>query len=209
MCGESTSILLIPTSLNLRRSIFAVTRRPLMLPEYGNTFQPPNDTPQRAAEVAAMVASMERYSYDGSNGGNEHGEYNDSAPIYAGGLLFEWIDEYWKGPKGSYCEPDPGSAQPYYGMNAVELAPGLHMPREHGPELARRMFASRAAFCRATCCPSTGPPTRPTYLIPSNVRPPHPSACSISRRLFFAAVTTKCRFLKEEQVNTKSQSHNK
>ena len=116
-----------PDEPNLRANIFAATKRPFVFPEYGVTFQPPNDTPAQGAAELALIQKMETYSFDGTNGDSNDGPvYNASAPIYAGGLVFEWNDEYWKG--NDNCAPNPGTAQPWYGVNAVALRAGCTCP---------------------------------------------------------------------------------
>jgi hypothetical protein len=112
----------------LRKSIFKATKRPFVFPEYGLSYQPAL-TPDPAARAVAelgLVQQMENYSYEvGNLNENEGDTFDADGPIYAGGLLFEWNDEYWKGPATSkMCHAGTNSAQGWYGKNALALKPG-------------------------------------------------------------------------------------
>jgi len=117
-----------PNALWLREAIFKATKRPFVFPEYGLSYQPAKtpDPAARAVQELALVGQMENYSYTTSDySGNEGTTFEPDAPIYAGGLLFEWNDEYWKGAAtDSLCHAGTNSAQGWYGKNAVALKPG-------------------------------------------------------------------------------------
>jgi hypothetical protein len=113
-----------PSDPILMHNIFSATTKPFFLPEYGVNYQPPLSVDSQTQILFAQIKGLVQYSYDSSNTNMNQGNtsYNPSGPIYAGGLIFEWIDEYWKG--GPLCQPNPGSAQPYYGANQVALQSG-------------------------------------------------------------------------------------
>jgi len=113
-----------PDDVTLRRDIFKFTKKPLFFPEYGVHFQPPADPHERSVALLGMVGQMEQYSYSTTRHGNQGSEFDPNAPIYAGGMIFEWTDEYWKAPADGGCKPNPASAQAWYGSNAISLKPG-------------------------------------------------------------------------------------
>jgi len=113
-----------PDEPNLRKDIFTYTKKPLFLPEYGTHFQPPVDPVQRSNELLGMVKGLEKYSYSKHTHGNQGPDYDPNGPVYSGGMIFEWVDEYWKAPDDGGCKPNPASAQAYYGSNAVQMKPG-------------------------------------------------------------------------------------
>ena len=107
-----------PDEPNLRANIAKCTSKPFYLPEYGMSYQPNGARMvDPSSSIARLVEALEAWSVLSSN--------TNAAGVYAGGLLFEWIDEYWKGPADPHmCSPNGRSAQPYYGANAVRLADG-------------------------------------------------------------------------------------
>eukprot|EP00759_Apiculatamorpha_spiralis_P021498 PhF_6_TR26261/c0_g1_i1/m.37577 len=120
-----------PDEPTLRQHVYQATTKPLMLPEFGVATQPPSDPNAQAQVLLRQVYDLERFSYNEStmnlNQGNDTSKYDPNGPIYAGGLIFEWIDEYWKGTLG-LCIPDPNSAQTWYGANAVQQQSGCTCP---------------------------------------------------------------------------------
>jgi len=119
-----------PGTAWLRESIFKATKKPFVLPEYGLTYQP-SMTPNSAAKAVqelVQVKQVETNSFASGRDGNDGSTFDANAPIYAGALLFEWHDEYWKaaapGSNGLPCAAGLNSAQPWYGKNALALKPG-------------------------------------------------------------------------------------
>jgi len=127
-----------PNEPTLRKNIYTYTKKPLFFPEYGLTFQPSfGDEYKLSQQLLSIIGDMEQYAYNTNNFNvNQGGTYDPNGPIYAGGLVFEWIDEYWKAPLGSNCQPNPSSAQAYYGVNKVALKAGCTCvnPPDRSPE---------------------------------------------------------------------------
>ena len=112
-----------PDEPNLRKNIFAATTKPFFLPEYGVNYQPPSDVDEQTNLLVSQVSGLMAFSFNSTNQGENQGtDYDPSAPVYVGGMIFEWIDEYWKG--GPLCFANNASAQPFYGVNEVSLRSG-------------------------------------------------------------------------------------
>mmetsp|Transcript_34838 Transcript_34838/g.68448 ORF Transcript_34838/g.68448 Transcript_34838/m.68448 type:complete len:441 (+) Transcript_34838:23-1345(+) len=106
-----------PDDEDLMENIKKYTTKPFWFPEYGVNFQPSQGKTEEQLSATLYSMAVGLFANTVNLTSSE-----DSAQVYSGGMMFEWIDEYWKG--GHNCYPNPNSAQPWYGVNAVALRSG-------------------------------------------------------------------------------------